>query len=239
MFTQTVPLVLGDLLRGFLQLLYPRLCVACGAELPGPASCFCLRCRLKLEPTNLHLQKENEFTDRFWGRLPVEAATAMYRFHRRSPIQHALHGLKYRNRPDIGVLLGRELGQKLRTADGFAEVEIIVPVPLHPAKERTRGYNQSACFARGLGETLVKPVAVNALLRRQNTGSQTRKKRLERFSNVETVFAVASSAPIKGKHVLLADDVLTTGATLEACARALLEAGAARVSMATIAIAMQ
>jgi ComF family protein len=239
MFTQTVPLVLGDLLRGFLQLLYPRLCVACGAELPGPASCFCLRCRLKLEPTNLHLQRENEFTERFWGRLPVEAATALYRFHRRSPIQHALHGLKYRNRPDIGVLLGRELGQKLRTADGFADADIIVPVPLHPARERTRGYNQSACFARGLGESLVKPVAVNALLRRQNTSSQTRKKRLERFSNVETVFAAASNAPIKGKHVLLVDDVFTTGATLEACARVLLEAGAARVSMATIAIAMQ
>ncbi len=239
MLTQTVPLVLGDLLRGFLQLLYPRLCVACGAELPGPSSCFCLRCRLKLEPTTLHLQRENEFTDRFWGRLPVEAATALYRFHRLSPVQHALHGLKYRNRPDIGVLLGREMGQKLRTAEGFAEAEIIVPVPLHPAKERIRGYNQSACFARGIGEAMLKPVAVHALQRRQNNGSQTRKKRLERFSNVETVFAVASNAPIKGKHVLLVDDVLTTGATLEACAQILLNAGATRVSMATIAIAMQ
>jgi ComF family protein len=230
--------LLRDLAAGFLHLLYPRLCVACQSEIPSGEDCFCLKCRLKLQASDMYRQPDNEFTRRFWGRLPLQAGAAQYYFTRKSAIQKALHALKYRNQPDIGLQLGRRFGRLLTTAPGFSEVQLIVPVPLHPLRERLRGYNQSQMFGQGLAETMQVPIAPRALARRRHTHTQTRKKRLDRFDNMQSIFYVQEPAVLQGKHVLLVDDILTTGATLEMCALATLEVPGVRLSMATVAIAM-
>lgn len=211
--------------------------MACGQDLPATNSCFCLKCRLALAPSDMYLSRENEFTDRFWGRLPLQTGAALYYFTRKSPIQRALHQLKYHNKPDIGIKIGREFGHRLRQSEMFRSVDLIVPVPLHPRKERIRGYNQSTMFARGMAEALEIPVSDTALVRSRFTESQTRKKRIERFENVEEVFTVKKPAALEGRHLLLVDDVLTTGATLEICGHTLLNIPGTKLSLATIAIA--
>ena len=226
-----------DMWEGFLHLLFPEICVACGQDLPVTGSCFCLKCQLSLAPSDMYLLRENEFTDRFWGRLPLQGGAALYYFTRKSPVQRALHQLKYHNKPDIGIKIGREFGKKLRNSEIFRSVDGIIPVPLHPRKERIRGYNQSTMFAQGIADAMEVPVLNTALVRSKFTESQTRKKRIERFQNVEEVFIVKKPALLEGRHLLLVDDVLTTGATLEICGLALLEVPGTRLSMATIAIA--
>jgi len=226
-----------ELWQGFVHLLFPEICVACGQDLPTSQSCFCLKCQFALAPSDMYRSAENEFTDRFWGRLPVQSGAALYYFTRKSPIQRALHHLKYHNRPDIGVQIGRDFGRRLRQAETFRSVDLIIPVPLHPRKERLRGYNQSRMFAQGLSETMEVPFSDSALVRNRYTESQTRKKRIERFQNVEQVFSVKKPALLEGRHLLLVDDVLTTGATLEICGQTLLAIPGTRLSMATIAIA--
>lgn len=230
---------LKEMYGGLLHLLYPNLCVGCDADLPGGDYCFCIRCLSRLQPTDMYKHMENEFTDRLWGRLHIESGAAMYYFSRKSPIQRALHRLKYQNQPDIGVRIGRRFGHLLSQSLHFGGVQAIVPVPLHRQKERQRGYNQSAMLAQGLAESMGVPVLLNSLVRNLHTGSQTRKKRMERFENVSEVFTVKHPAKIQGKHLLLVDDVLTTGATLEACGKILLEVPGVCLSLATIAIAMK
>lgn len=235
-FQMTLPTV-RELWDGFLHLLFPELCVACGEELPGGNSCFCFRCQVKIATSDMHLVRENEFTNRLWGKLNLQGGAAMYYFTRKSPIQRALHQLKYHNKPEIGIKIGRVFGQKLKSSEIFKSVEAIIPVPLHPKKERLRGYNQSAVFAQGLGEAMEVPVVQKALVRRSFTETQTKKKRMERFKNVGEVFVVDTPSLIEGKHLLLVDDVLTTGATLEVCGQALLAVPDTKLSLATIAIA--
>ncbi|HRI58618.1 MAG TPA: ComF family protein [Saprospiraceae bacterium] len=227
-----------ELWSGFLHLLYPELCVACGEAIPAGDACFCFKCQLNLSVSDMYRTRENEFTGRLWGRLPLESGAAMYYFTRKSPIQHALHQLKYRNQPEIGIKIGRAFGRRLKESEMFGSVEAIVPVPLHPRKERLRGYNQSAMFAQGISESMQVPVLAKALVRRAFTETQTKKKRMERFQNVDDVFVVKQPALVESKHLLLVDDVLTTGATLEVCGQALLSVPNTRLSLATIAIAV-
>ncbi len=230
---------LFELGEGLLHLIYPNLCVACGEDLPAGRGCFCFSCRLKLEPTGMHLQRENEFTDRLWGQLPLETGAAFYYFTQKSPVQRALHQLKYHDKPDVGIKIGREFGKMLAASPLFCGVQIIIPVPLHPRKEHLRGYNQSAMFAEGLADAMDVPFAPKALARRIFAESQTKKKRIERFTNVDATFTVAQPDRLHNKHVLLVDDVLTTGATLESCGKSILEVPGTKLSLATIAIAVQ
>lgn len=223
---------------GLLHLMYPCLCVACGDDLPAGKSCFCFSCRLKLEPTGMHLQEENDFTHRLWGQLPLVHGAAMYYFTRKSPIQRALHQLKYHNKPEVGIKLGREMGYLLAQSPFYRDIEVVVPVPLHPRKEQLRGYNQSAMFAEGVAEVLGIAFETRSLARKIYSESQTKKKRLDRFVNVETSFVVTKPSAFVGRHILLVDDVLTTGATLESCGQTILAVQGARLSLATIAIAV-
>lgn len=231
-------LSMHNLSLGLLHMTHPQLCVACGADAPSGQTCFCLPCRTKLSPSKMYLQRENEFTERFWGRLPLESAAAMYYFTRKSPIQRALHQLKYQNQPQVGVKIGREFGQLLLQSPVLQTVEGIVPVPLHPDKERLRGYNQSAMLAQGLAEAMGVPMITGALVRSLFTDTQTSKKRMERFENVGEVFAIERPEDLRGKHLLLVDDVMTTGATLEPCGQLLLSVPGVKLSMATIAMAV-
>jgi ComF family protein len=228
---------LAELCESMVHLIYPELCVACNRELPAADTCFCLPCSLKLIPFQMDCPSDNAFTNRFWGRIPVEWGVAAYHFSRKSPVQKALHQLKYRNNPDVGVKMGRHIAVKLKYNSLVPQFDMIIPVPLHQTRERLRGYNQSAMFARGISEIMDVPVRTDCLKRVVATSTQTRRKRMERFSNVAEVFAVLKPEPLRGKRILLVDDVLTTGATLELCAAALSQVEGVRMGMATIAIA--
>jgi ComF family protein len=224
------------LLDDFLGLFYPYLCLACQENAPPYGEDICTACRATMPETDFHLRKENPFTDRFWGRLPLEAGAAMYLFSKESRVQHLIHQLKYNGKGEIGEILGRQYGYSLKNSRLFAGVDLVVPVPLHPRKKRIRRYNQSALFAQGLSESMGVPLLENGLERLVHSESQTKKSRLKRFENVKEVFAVGKPARLTGKHILLVDDVLTTGSTLEACSQKILELPGTKVSLATIAI---
>ncbi len=220
-----------------ISLVYPRLCLACRRPLLRHEKYLCLLCRYELPETGYHLDAGNRVARHFWGRVRIEAAASLYRFSSGSKVQKLIHALKYENRPEIGDMLGAYYGQQLRDTAPWASARVVVPVPLHPLKEHRRGYNQSARFARGLSQSMGIALRTRALERISFTETQTRKNRQERWENVRSVFRVKDPLSIRGSGILLADDVVTTGSTLEACARALLDAGAGRVMVVTIASA--
>ncbi len=177
-------------------------------------------------------------TEHFWGRVKLEYGASFYYFKKGGLVQQLIHNLKYANKPEIGLRLGQLYGKVLKKSPFLGQAEIIIPVPLHPRKQKMRGYNQSAKFAQGLSLGMEIPWSA-ALHRNMMTATQTQKARIERFSNVEHAFEVAKPNFIKGKHLLLVDDVITTGATLEACAHQLLTVPDTKVSVVTIAFAEQ
>jgi ComF family protein len=218
-----------------LHLFFPRICPACGEALLRFEKVICFSCKSSLPQTGYHHQSDNPIAQLFWGRVPVHTAAAFYFFRKSGHVQQLLHQLKYGNRPEIGEEIGSMYGAELAVSASFSSTEIIVPVPLHPQKMRIRGYNQSAEFARGLSRTMNKPALEEALVRNAHSESQTRKARFARWENVNEVFSVRQPELIAGRNILLVDDVITTGATIEACAARLFRAGAGRVSIASIA----
>ena len=224
-------------LRDFTSLFYPNCCPGCGRALLKGEKTICSSCLLSMPQTDFHLDEWNQLARRLYGRFPVSNALAFLRFTKNGRIQHLLHNLKYRNQPEIGMALGTIYGGKLLEA-GFKErFDVIMPVPLHPTRLRKRGYNQSLKFAEGLSSILEVPVDSATLFRRHKTSTQTRKSKLERWENVSDVFGLRDEAMPRNRHVLLADDVITTGATVEACANTLLRQVPCRVSVICIAVA--
>ena len=219
----------------FLHLFFPKLCPSCSSALYRNEQVICFRCRHQLPRTGFHLQAGNPLERVFWGRVPFRAAAACFIFRKEGGVQQLLHHLKYKNAPDIGREIGRIYSQDLMLAPAFKSSELIIPVPLHPEKKRIRGYNQSAVFGEGLEAHLPARLREDILVRTTNTGTQTRRSRFARWENVESVFEVQQTENIRGKRILLIDDVITTGATLEACAMHLFTAGAAEISVACIA----
>jgi len=229
------------ILPELIGLFYPRLCLSCRTVLTAQGIDICLDCQLELPRTDQHLYRDNQFTQRFWGRLPLNAGCAMYHFGKGGRVQQMIHRLKYEQRREIGRILGYLYAEDLRRAPWLERIDYIVPVPLHPRKERLRGYNQATCFASGLAEGLAVRMVPHLLRRLQYSDSQTRMGRMERLENVMEAFVLRSKKPeiYSGKHLLLVDDVLTTGATLEACGLQLLQLPDITLSMATIAMARQ
>jgi ComF family protein len=224
-------------LADFVSLLFPELCAACRESLVANEHLLCMDCRYNLPYTNFHLQADNIVARQFWGKIPVEAAYSLYYFNKGGNIQNLMHQFKYKGIKQIGNLLGNIAGQQLIKNETFNNVDYIIPVPLHKKRLRERGYNQSACFAEGLAEKLKAVVEENNLVRTTATETQTHKSRFARFENMKEVFVVRNPERLTNKHILLVDDVITTGSTLEACGAQLLKVEGLKLSIATIAYA--
>jgi ComF family protein len=221
--------------NGFSHLFFPHVCAGCGADNISTLSPLCIRCTNRLPLTNFHLHANNPVEKDFWGRLPLAGATALCHFTAGSLIQHLLHQLKYRGNKEAGYFLGRIMGYSLNSAERFNNIDLLVPLPLFAARQKKRGYNQAAVLCRGIGTVMQLPVTESAVVRLSATETQTRKNRIERWANMEGKFELVNPAAIAGKHVLLVDDVVTTGATLEACGHELLKAPGVKLSIATLA----
>ncbi|HOR04458.1 MAG TPA: ComF family protein [Bacteroidales bacterium] len=230
-----MPAQIISLLDDFLSLIYPRLCYACGNSLYLNEAVICNHCLATLPLTYSHLSKDNPVARTFWGRIPVEAAAARYYFRKGGPVQRLLHNLKYNHAPEIGKFIGLIYGRELLESEVFRSVDLIIPVPLHFEKLKKRGYNQSAMFGQGLSSSMKIPIDDESLFRTYFTETQTRKSREKRWENVKSVFALKENVSLRGKHILIVDDVITTGSTIEACANRLLEMEGVRISVAAIA----
>jgi len=224
------------MLKDLINLLYPLQCLACRKNLHQNESLICLECLFHLPRTNFHNDTNNAVSQLFWGRAKVETATAFLFFTKSGKVQHLVHQLKYSKKPEIGVYLGKLFGKDLRKSSGFQTIDVIVPVPLHPRRAKVRGYNQSEKIAVGMSQTMNIPVDTSSFVRRTNTETQTRKNRFSRWENVKEVFAVNNENALKNKHILLVDDVITTGATIEGCIRKLTAIEGARVSVVSLAV---
>lgn len=215
--------------------IYPELCISCDEEHPISNSCFCINCLSELPFTNLHLVKDNRVEKYFWGRLIVQKATALFYFQKGELVQEMIHRLKYKNEGFIGKALGLYFGERLQESDFLQSIDYILPIPIHKSKRRTRNYNQSALLAEGISKVSSIPFSDKIIAKYAKTPSQTNKTREERIENLKNTFTIVSPEKIAGKHVLLVDDILTTGATLEA-AGALLADFNCKLSIAVIAV---
>ena len=220
-----------------LNLFYPRVCAACGEALLKNEETVCLKCRYLLPRTDYELNPDNPVAQTFYGRVRFHAVTSCFFFAKTGKVQHLIHELKYKGNKEAGVFLGEQLGESIKDAPLFQGVDYLIPVPLHPKREKKRGYNQSLMIAKGINEVTGIPIGDKYLVRAVNTATQTKKSAEERFQNVKDIFEVRFADELKEKHVLIIDDVLTTGATLESCAHQLENIPDIVISAATAACA--
>jgi len=218
-------------------LLFPNLCSGCGLSLYNGEKAICLHCLYDLPYTDFHLHQRNLVAKQLWGRLPFEAAMAMLYFKKGTKTQNLIHNLKYNGKTEVGVRLGNLLGEKLIDSQYYKDVDYVIPVPLHHKKQRERGYNQSLHIANGIAERMKLRVNKDQLIRKRVTETQTKKSRYNRYENMLTVFEINHPEIVKNKHILLVDDVITTGATIEACGNSLLRCGIKKLSIAGVAFA--
>lgn len=218
----------------FISLLFPRLCAACDVALAKGEKEICTTCQYQLPRTNYHRQTDNELDRRFWGKARINRCMAYLKYHKGGKVQQLLYKIKYANRKEAAELVGKWYGSELREEE--FNFDLIVPVPLHPRKLKKRGYNPGEFFAKGLAISLAIGHQ-NCLCRNREGSSQTNKSRYQRWENIDGIYEVKDHLSLQGKHILLVDDVVTTGATLDFCAQLLLEAGAGKVSIAAIASA--
>jgi ComF family protein len=222
--------------ESFAELFYPHLCITCTRKLFAEEKYVCMFCWTELPRTHFHLDPGNKMAQLFWGRVRIESATAWFYFRKGSHYQQLIHHLKYKGLKELGFTMGNKLGHEISTSP-FSGTDLVIPIPLHRKKEKIRGYNQSSWIAMGIASALNIPFSEEILKRSGYTETQTRKNRFERWQNVEGIFEVVKNEEVSGKHILLVDDVVTTGSTLEAAAGTLLSAGASKVSLAALAIA--
>lgn len=228
-----------EYLQAVYHLLFPNLCNGCGEELLSNEKIICFSCLSFMPKTKFHLVINNPMEQKFFGRLQVENATAMYYFNKGGSIQNLLHGLKYKNKQEIGLLLGKQFAKQIEDLPWLKDIDLLIPIPLSKQKLKARGFNQSECIARAMASHLNLPLDTQSVLRPKNTESQTNKSRVERFENVQDAFTITNPKLLERKHVLLLDDVITTGATLEECASAILKVPNTKVSIVTLAYAVE
>ena len=221
--------------QDLINLFYPNICQICDVELRKNQRILCTGCLNELPITNFHLDNDNPVKKVFHGRVPIENATSLLVFKKKGSVQKLIHRLKYRGHQEIGSYLGAWTGAELVKVNSFKEIDLVIGVPLHKKKLRARGFNQVELFGKEIAAALNIPYMDDILLKTSFSSTQTLKTRLARWGNIEESFVLFNSEKIKNKHILLVDDLITTGATLEACADVLLEVENVKISIATMA----
>lgn len=216
------------------HLFFPHNCIGCGSDVIEKDNLLCLECIDNLPETNFAFHANNPLEKKFWGRIALTSAMSLYYFSKNSIVQNMVHELKYRGNKNAGIYFGKLMGKSLLNSNRFP-IDIIIPLPLFEKKEKMRGYNQSELISNGISQVINKPVIKNNILRKVFTETQTKKHRIERWKNVEGIFHINDAAPLEGKHILLVDDVVTTGATLDACGNEILKIKNVKLSIATFA----
>ncbi len=227
---------LKEIKNSFIHLLFPHICCGCGSDILSEKNALCMRCLEAMPETNFELYPGNPVEKLFWGRLQLFAATGQFYFTKESLMQHLMHQFKYKGNRELGLQLGRIMGEQIQRSGRF-RADALVPLPLFPAKEKRRGYNQAAVLCEGIQKVLNIPLLDKVIIRPQHTETQTKKGRIERWKNMEGKFILTDPGPLSHKHILLIDDVATTGATLEACGMELMKAENMTLSVATLCVA--
>lgn len=222
-------------INDFVHLFFPHVCTGCGSDVLDNKHQLCLQCLSELPETDFFSQPGNPVEKKFYGRLTVKNAGSGFFFTKDSLIETLVYELKYKGNKDIGFYLGQLLAKFLSENNRFAEIDMLVPLPLYKKRQQKRGYNQSAALCNGIASVWKRPVVEKAVIRNINTETQTHKGRITRWENMEGVFTVTEPSLIRGKHILLVDDVITTGASLEACGSEILKVSGAALSIATLA----
>lgn len=225
------------LINDFMSLIYPRRCEACGNLLFKHEMYLCNFCLLNLPKSDFHKYPGNPLEHAFSGRVPFNFAMSLYVFEKSGKVQKLLHHIKYEGQKELAAFLGKYYAAELQRDLKNTFFDAVVPVPLHKKKLRQRGFNQSEWFAKGIAEALGAALDTTSLVRTAETATQTNKKKYQRWENVEGIFEVSDPSRLKGKHILLVDDVITTGATIEAACSALSGIGGLEISIAAIAFA--
>lgn len=218
-----------------IHLFYPNVCAGCGCDTLSAGQTLCFSCLSEMPLTDFHLHTLNPVEKIFRGRLPLVTAFAHVYFTKDSLVQHMLHRLKYGGKKEIGIFMGSLIGENLKTSGWGENVSALIPLPLNSRKQKKRGYNQAELICDGISLRTNIPVYNNVIVRKKNTETQTRKSRAERWNNIEGKFELVNAPEIMNKHILLVDDVVTTGATLESCGQELLKANGLQLSIAAFA----
>jgi len=224
-------------MKNLLNLFFPEVCESCNSVLGDNEQIICVFCRHQLPVTNFHFDNSETVKKVVYGRVKLENATALLHFSKKGIVQQLLHNLKYRGHEQISAFLGKWLGSELNTLDAYKTINIVIPVPLYKTKLRKRGYNQVAEFGKEIAKALNADYNDTVLVKTKPTQTQVFKGRLKRWNDDGALFSITENESLKGKHILLVDDIITTGATVEACASVLLKIDNIKLSLATMAIA--
>lgn len=215
---------------------YPHNCIGCGSDIIEKENFLCLKCINDLPFTDFEMHANNPVEKIFWGRIPVTSGMSEFYFSKDSLIQNCIHEFKYRGNKNLGLYLGKTMGKSLLNSNRFSNIDFLIPLPLFKEKEFKRGFNQSSILCAGIQEITNIPVITKNVIRTIYTDTQTKKGRIQRWENVEKSFSVTEPSILNGKHILLVDDVITTGATVEACGREILKIEDVKISVASLAI---
>lgn len=223
------------LFKDLFYVFFPERCVSCEEVLFNSEELLCTHCLHDLPFANFTDEAENSVEKSFYGRVSIQTATTLLLFYKKGRVQHLIHQLKYNGIQEVGAYFGKWLGDEMKNSDRFKTIEMVVPVPLHPKKLKKRGYNQVAKFGKAIAKAINAQYVEDKLIKITSTSSQTHKHRTERTQNVKEIFTLIDAKYFENKHILLVDDVITTGATLEVCCNELLKTKSIKISIATLA----
>ncbi len=224
------------IIEDFVKLFFPTYCAGCDAVLLKNETGICLSCQTCLPRILQHDYRDNKLEKKFWGRADIQTATAFLNMSKEGIVRRIIHDLKYHGNKNAGLVLGNLFGAELCKSSSMNQFDYLMPVPLHPKRLLERGYNQCDCIVEGMSQSMEIPISKNHLVRSKYNLSQTKNGKYNRWENVEGIFSVQRANELEGCHVLLIDDIITTGSTIEACAAELTKIKDLKLSVASIAM---